>query len=128
MTLFTEADVISRYTREQALENGLLVDGQVGEFREVSRQHFGYKPVTMTTAVFDLIKKAVENRKYLNDYKGVWHDVLSMMGFYVKANRNATGNTVVFKVIITGTGRRRHHWLKAVMDGDGLVIMLPEED
>ena len=125
---WTEADIISRYTREDGLAYGVLVDGQVGDFAEVSRQHFGDKPVAMTAAVFSLIKRAVENQKWLNDYKGVWHDVLSMMAFYVRANVNARGNTVVFKVIITGTGRTRNHWLKATVDAEGLLISLPNED
>lgn len=100
---WTEADIISRYTREEAIADGVLIDGQIGDFAEVSRQHFGQKPVAMTAAVFALIKRAVENQKWLNDFKGVWHDVLSMMALYVKANRNARGNTVLFKVTITGT-------------------------
>lgn len=126
--LWTEADIISRYSREDALADGVLVDGQAGDFAEVSRQHFGDKPVAMTAAVFALIERAVKNQKWLNDYKGVWHDVLSMMAFYVRANVNARGNSVVFKVIITGTGRTRNHWLKATVDGEGLLISLPNED
>ena len=82
----------------------------------------------MTAAVYSLIKRAVENQKWLNDYKGVWHDVLSMMAFYVKANVNARGNSVMFKVTITGTGRTRNHWLKATVDAEGLLISLPNED
>ena len=122
---WTEADIISRYSREDAIADGVLVDGQIGDFAEVSRQHLGSKPVAMTTAVFALIKRAVENQKWLNDYKGVWRDVLWM---FQRGRIAQEGNTVLFRVIITGTGRKRTHTLKAVADAEGLVIMLPHED
>ncbi len=125
--LFTDADVISRYTREDAIADGLIVDAQADRrFAEVSRQHFGAAPVAMTRGVATLIEKAVAS-PHLNDFLGVWHDVASMMKYHV-ARSTGTGNRVAFRVTITGTGRVRNHWLDATVDGDGLLISLRGED
>lgn len=117
-------EIISRYTREDAISDGIIIDAQADErYSEVSRQHAGAAPISMTQDVDTLITKAVNHPRWLNDFAGVWHDVMSMMSVYVKAGRGE-GNVVMFRVIITGTGRVRNHWLKATVDGDGLNIAL----
>ncbi len=94
-----------------------------------SRQHYKY-PVAMTAGVFGLIRRAVENKRHCNDYRGVWHDVL-YMSRTTPVKRWQTG--CLFRVIITGTGRKRNHTLK-IECGPGddaepvLTVMLPEED
>lgn len=129
--MFTAEDVIYTYTREQAIEDGVLIDANVGEFAEVTRQHYRY-PVAMTAAVFALIRKAVESERHCNDYKGVWHDICWMANL---ASRRSAGSQVLFQVIITGTGRKRYHTLKAVCAPIGpnnpqpcVTFMLPCED
>jgi len=122
-------EVIYAYTRQDAIEDGFLVDAMQGPLADVSRQHFRY-PIAMTAAVFALIEKAVDNEKYLNDFAGVWHDILWMSK---TCAHRSTETTRWFKVIITGTGRRRYHELKIVCGpGDDaepvLTVMLPEED
>lgn len=123
-------DVIDTYTRAQAIEDGVLVDGTIGDLAEVTRQHYKY-PVAMTAAVFALMEKAVNHPKWCNDYKGVWHDILGMSKMNITRRFDPT--THLFKVIITGLGRKRTHELKAVCGpGDDaepvITIMLPEED
>jgi hypothetical protein len=54
------------------------IDCRLGDLLEVSAQHVGSAPVAMTSALFEMIRGAVENRKHCNDWKGVWHDVLWM--------------------------------------------------
>ena len=125
----TFGPVISSYTRAQAIEDGVLVDGMQPELAEVSRQHYKH-PVAMTAAVFGLIQRAVENEKYCNDYKGVWHDVLGMRRM-AAVQRWETG--CLFRLIITGTGRRRNHTLKIECGpGDNgepvMTVMMPDED
>ena len=123
-------EVISSYSREQAIEDGVLVDGMVGDLAEVSRQHFKY-PVAMTAAVFELMEKAVNHPKWCNDFRGVWHDILWMSKMAKIRRIDATQH--LFRVIITGTGRKRYHTLKIVCHaGDNaepvLTVMLPDED
>ena len=109
-------DVISRYTRQQAIEDGFLVDLMQGELGQVSRQHYKY-PVACTVGVFELMRKAVENPRWCNDYPGILHDILTMS----KHGRMLDRSTVLFEVIITGTGRKRTLTLKlTVGPGDDM--------
>ncbi len=125
----TYGPAIYSYTRREAIEDGVLVDGTIGDLAEVSRQHYRH-PIAMTAGVFAVIQRAVENKKYCNDYKGVWHDVL-YMSRVMPIRKWSTG--CLFKVIITGTGRKRYHTFKIECGaGDNaepvLTVMLPDED
>ena len=51
---FDGAEIISRYTRAQALEDGVLVDLMQDTMRDVARQHYRY-PVACTAAVWDIL-------------------------------------------------------------------------
>lgn len=120
-------EVISVYTREQALADGVLVDLAVVA-PDVCAQHFKY-PVAATTEVWSIIKRAVENKRHCNDYKGVIHDILWM----ARNGRTVDATTRLFTVIITGAGRTRNFTFKIVCGpGDSgepvLTIMLPNED
>jgi len=110
------------YTREQAIEDGVLVDAKVGDFAEVTAQHFGADAgeVVMTASLFGLIERAVKNERHCNDFKGVWHDVL-FMGRGAAVNAIKTGQTSGFQVIITGTGRKRIHTVYVAFDGEALT-------
>ncbi len=121
--------VISSYSRAQAIEDGVLVDANIGDLAEVTRQHFKY-PVAMTAAVFRLMEKAVNNPRWCNDYRGVWHDILHMSKVAIVRRIDPTQH--LFRVIITGTGRRKYHTLKIVCHpGDNaepvLTVMMPNE-
>jgi hypothetical protein len=114
------------YTRQQAIEDGVLVDAQRGDFREVTRQHLGTRPCVMTPAVFSLIEKAVLHPKHHNDWAGVWHDILWMLAVQrhpLKLERRRRA-----RVRITGTGRRSIHELDAIFDGEAVTVLLPGED
>ncbi len=127
---FWKDAAIFTYTRAEAIADGVLVDGTIGDLADVTRTHYKY-PVAMTAAVFALMEKAVNHPKWCNDYKGVWHDILWMSKMNI--TRRFDESSHLFKVIITGLGRKRIHELK-VMCGPGdnaepvLTIMLPEED
>ena len=128
-------EIISTYTRAQAIEDGVLIDASgTGEtaalLREISRSHFKY-PIAMTEAVFELIQQAVDHPKHCNDWKGVWHDIL-WMAKVDSTRQEIDPTTVVFTVIITGVGRSRYKRLKFVCgpNDDGspcLTLMLPSE-
>ncbi len=122
--------VISVYTRAQAIADGVLADASTGDLAEVTRQHFPAVHVAMTAAVFALIEQAVTSPKHSNDWRGVWHDILHMSR---ACPLRVWQGGRLFRVIITGTGRKRLHTLKAVSHPDEtgrpcLTIMLPEED
>ncbi len=127
--LFDGFVVVSVYTRAQAIADGVIVDATGGDLASISEQHFPGVHVAMTAAVAALIEKAVAHPDHCNDWKGVWHDVLWMSRVPVQSFPGGR----LFKVIITGTGRKRLHTLKALVHpgdkgGPCFTIMLPEED
>jgi len=121
--------VIHAYTRQQALEDGVLVDAMQGELAAVSRQHYKW-PIAMTASLWGLIQRAVNSPKYVNDLPGVWHDILWMSRV---GGAEVSPTERRFTVIITGAGRRRNWPLKIVSgpDDEGqpcLTVMLAGED
>ena len=118
---------IYSYTRSQALEDGVLVDLN----QWIPIEESGYKhPIACTSTVFAIIKQAVENRKYYNDYKGVVWDIL-WMSRAMPIEKWTTGQ--LFKVSIRGVGQRSVFTLKIECSGGDngepvLTIMLPDED
>jgi len=138
MTMYPEdrkgLDVIDTYSRQEAIEDGVLVDATVGDLAEVTRQHFKV-PVAMTAAVWDLVEKAVLNPRHGNDRKGVWHDICSVLRTTISRQPAETSSSeLLFRVIVTGVHPTQTlQSLKAIMgpDDDGgpcLTILLPEED
>ena len=131
--LFTKDDIIFEYTLAQALEDGVLVDANIGDFAEVTLQHFKTTKVYMTRALFDLIEKAVANKRWCNDWKGVWHDILWMSQ---GARRHLQiGRPAFFQLIITGTGRKKLYTLQVALGfatpeskEPHLVYMMEDED
>lgn len=129
-------EVIFSYTRAQAINDGVLVDGRLGDLLEVSAQHVGPAPIAMTEGLFNLIRAAVENTKHCNDWKGVWHDVLWMSKGARRALAARFDGSAIqarFVVIITGAGRRRNHVLQVglALDENGRACwtyMLDGED
>jgi hypothetical protein len=119
--------VIFTYSRAEALQEGVLVDLN----QWVSVNESGYKcPAACTAAVFAIIERAVNNKRYLNDYKGVIADIL-WMSIVMPEAKWETGR--LFKVIITGAGPKAIYTLKVECgpgdEGEPVVtIMLPEED
>jgi len=76
------------------------------------------------------MEKAVNNRRYCNDYKGILHDMLWMSKV---AGRKLDESTVIFRCIIQGAGRSKYHDFKLqVHPGDRaepvITISLPNED
>ena len=128
-------EVIFSYTRAQAIADGVLVDLSAVA-PDVCRQHFKY-PIACTASVWAIIEKAIAPRRqaggemhHMNDLNGVVHDMLWMSKAY---SRELDPTTRLFKVIITGAGKKRNFTFKIVCGpGDDaepvLTIMLPEED
>jgi len=121
-------EVISIYTRAQAIEDGTLIDLSALA-PDVCRQHLKY-PIACTAAVWAIIDRAVKNRNWCNDINGVVHDILWMSR--KRAWYFPDYTTANFRVTITGAGRQRLFTLKMVRGpGDDaehvLTIMLSTE-
>ena len=126
---WADAPIINAYTREQAIKDGYLVDLMHGELAQVARQHYKY-PVSCTRAVWEIMDRAVKNKRWCNDYAGILHDMLWMSRSH---RRQISDSTVMFRVIITGAGRSKYHDFKlTVGPGDAgepvVTLMMPEED
>jgi hypothetical protein len=125
--LFELEYLVHTYTRAQALEDGFLVD--LNQFIPVRES--GYKfPVACTRTVWEIIEKAVKNKKHGNDHKGIIWDILSMSRMH-QTKRWGTG--ALFRVLITGAARRTIFTFKIECGaGDDLApaftISLPDED
>jgi hypothetical protein len=125
--------VIFRYTREQALEDGILVD-----FTDWARET-GFKvPVACTRAVWEGYVVPPEGmRKMGQSERGRAHDVLWMLYNEIHRTHESDSDTLHFKVIFLGTAARPQSRLMVELKtvcgpGDDaepvLTIMLPDED
>lgn len=117
---WTEDHVISRYTREQAIEDGVLVD--------VTRQA-KETGILLPTVITEHVHQVLEDIPAGSgqDYRGRLHDVLWMT--YLKLKQIVTKRirqehvpTEVHVIIDAAT---RKLWI--TIDGDGLTIMFPED-
>ncbi len=122
---WADAEVISAYTVQDAVDDGLLVDGQAHpELGEVTRQHCGGRPVYLSRNLFDTIERSANNKRVHTDWKGIWHDVLSMSW----VARLPVDRVRAFEVIIVGAGRKRKYRLWVKDQPDGLYFMFPGDD
>jgi len=122
--MFKNAEVIYSYTREQAIEDGVLVDISDSELTK----NAGFKvPVCLTSNVHALceVPKGLEGGQ---DYKGRLWDVLWMAVNAFKTFKEDK-HLVPFKVIFqTGPGQKKtvDLWL-CFNEAEGFTIMLPED-
>lgn len=122
-------EVIYTYTRAQAIADGVLIDLSVLA-PDVCRQHFKH-PIACTSEVWQIIERAVSNKRTCNDLPGVVHDVLYMSKNNILEKISESG--VLFQVIISGAGRQKVFTFKMLCGpGDSmepvLTLMLPEQD
>jgi hypothetical protein len=80
-SLFDDAEILSRYTRARALEDGILVDMTVEPFGSMAREAGLKWPIAMTTTAFHECVAIVEGAKghASQDTKGRWWDCLMML-------------------------------------------------
>ncbi len=134
--------VISRYTRAQAIEDGVLVD-----ISEMAKEAGIKLPIAITTAVFDEYVAVPEALKGQQDEAGRLWDLLWMFSCAVRSGR-LQGDIGTFELIVArphdeamqsnarpfeGSSERRLVTLKAVCgpsdDGSACItIMKPSED
>ena len=98
--LFDDAEVISTYSRAQAIEDGVLVDLRAGELDELVRQAGIRFPVACTAEVFSsCIDLTPAAKRAGNDIKGRCWDVLWMLRQAIRAARPGT-TRITFKVAV----------------------------
>jgi hypothetical protein len=131
---FNEANIISAYTRAQALADGFLVD--------VSKaaQEMGFKiPMVVTRTVWNGYIEWTDRdtaAQTIQDQIGRLHDVLWMLYLAIKLSPH-TSNRLVYRLdVIPRDGKSRRPKtikLKALIGGGDkgepvFTIMLPDED
>lgn len=114
-------DVIFRYTRANAIADGVLVD--LSEVETV-KQHWKF-PFACTDTVFALMETAIEASGC--DLAGILHDI--SICAKAEAHRGGRQNLILFKVCI---GDKLHDLKLHIGPGDTaapvLTLMFPHED
>lgn len=124
--IFTEADIIYKYTRAQAIE-----DGELWDVSELAKEA-GFKfPVAISTGIYSLIDEAV--KKGDRDYKGIVWDIFTMLLYAIKRAENTA--RIDFSVLIWSKYTRKDQLVNMYAlchPGDNkepvITIMLPHED
>jgi hypothetical protein len=121
--LFSNAEIISTYTRAQAIEDGCLVD--MTEWASTDRGFMGgfTCPVAMTAKLWAAVERPVQSQ----DTRGRAHDVLFMASLALRGAMRRGEDAVSFRVILQ-VGRTRKQVLRAVADGDGVTIGFREDE
>lgn len=117
-------EVIHSYTREEAVEDGVLVDLTN---HEVAAQHFTGRQVFLTASLWAIVEKAVANKRWCNDLNGVLHDVFHMASIYALGRGIDAGETKRFIVIIKGAGRKSKFYPVVAYDGVALTFGFSED-
>ena len=134
MPLFTSNDIVSIYTRAQAIEDGDLVD-----VSEDAREAGFSIPVAVTRSVWCRLIELPEGYQGWQDESGRLWDVLSMARFY--ASRASNSDRVRMCVLVrdirkdlhdSNRSPRKHFPIVAIGNGDDgepvITIMFPEDD
>jgi len=131
--MFEEADLIHRYTRKQAIEDGVLVDLMQGETAPLVKQA-GFKiHVAMTTTAFsEAVAPIGRELPPGQDLKGRLWDVLMVLRAGIRSAPDGE-DCVHFKVSVWDGGKSKEVPLWALCGpGDDLepviTIMLEGED
>ena len=129
--LFNEMDLISVYTRAQAIEDGVLVDVST-----VAREANFKIPVAVTRRLWDeYITPSPESIECSGQSEqGRLWDVLNMLFFTIRLHPGDSSPTIFYKLyFIMKARQRRLITLKSICGpGDNgepvITIMLPDED
>jgi len=133
--LFDDADIISQYTRAEAIEDGILVDMTVEPFGSLAREAGLKWPIAMTATAFNAFV-AVDDEGGAKghagqDERGRWWDCVFM---FRRTRREISPLEARWKLIVRDPdGRNRLKELKCVSGpaddmSPCLTFMLPGED
>ena len=128
MNYFDDAEVVHRYTRKQAIEDGVLID-----LTQWAMETGFTFPVACTAAVWnEYITPPPGTKEFGQSERGRAHDVLWML--FVAIRKGEDGNLVMYKVLFLNAQQKQMEVeLKATCgpgdDGEPVItIMLPHED
>ena len=116
-------EVISSYSRKQAIEDGVLFS-----VPEKLQHEAGFKfPIALTTGVYSLIEETEKKSKGVQSYDGIIWDILFILKIAIK--RSSSGDRINFTVRI---GRKDYNMYSLCSPGDNfepvITILLPNED
>jgi len=124
-------DVVSAYSRAQAIEDGVLVD--VTEWGSADKGfHGGFRiPVAMTAALWASVDGIPERARGIEDVRGRAHDVLWMASLAIRSAPPGA-DRVRFSVLMSvKAGRRVLRLLAVIGPGDAgepvLTLGYPED-
>lgn len=125
-----EPQPIYRYTRAQAIDDGMLVD--LTEWASATKGfHGGFRvPVAVTTGVWADLNAIPASRQSIEDVRGRAHDLLWMAS--LAARRAGNSSAIHFEVILTLGRRKRQTYKLMIHPGDHgepvVTILRPNED
>ncbi|RJQ22223.1 MAG: hypothetical protein C4560_02565 [Nitrospiraceae bacterium] len=127
-SIWKDAEIISQYTRANAMEDGYLID-----VTETAKEAGFLYPVAVTRAVWaDYVVPDEKARQYGQDEAGRLWDILWMLKYAIK--RGGGGSTLLFEVrMVMKEKSMRVVKLKSMCHpGDTvepvITIMTPDED
>jgi len=109
---WSDADVISTYSRAQAIEDGVLVEMPTDLAREAG---FRY-PIALTADAWEqTVSLSKRDEEMGQDVTGRLWDIMTMMRFTMRSRRGkGPSDRVRFQVIVMHGRRRRLHNLEAI--------------
>jgi hypothetical protein len=112
-------NIIYRYTRQNAIDDGVLVD--------VTEQAWetGIRLPSVVTAHLHDVLEHIPAQSVGQDYRGRLHDVLWMTFLKLKAMKGKDEEEFPTEVDVIIDGQKHTLWV--VIDGDGLTIMYPDD-
>jgi hypothetical protein len=127
LDFFKDADVISSYTRKQAIEDGALID--VSQLA----QECGFKyPVALTSRVYgEVVVPPIEAQSFQDDIGRLW-DILICLKL---ASKKSSGESEIkFNMIVQNEPKKQKIVTLKAICGPGddvapvITVMFPEED
>lgn len=126
--MFEEGDVVSRYTRAQAIEDGVLID-----VSKTAKETGFVFPVAVTAGVWNgVLEPDKKDEAAGQSATGRLWDVLAMLRWAIK-KQSAALDTIHFDVLVWRRGKTHTVKLKSICGpGDDaapvLTVLLPDED
>ena len=125
MSIWDDAPVISRYTRAEAIEDGVLVD-----VSETAREAGITWPVAVTCALWADLGDVPPARSYESREGRLW-DLLTVLAFNART-RGGRELRFSFHLSLPGTRRRLYEVKSVAGPGDDpapvITVMKPDED
>src|SRR5215467_5319021 len=118
---FEDFTLIACYSRQQAIEDGVLVD-VTAQARETGIR----LPTVLTDHLHGILEK-IPAESQGQDYRGRLHDVLWMTFLKLKSLGSKKVSEVEFPVEVEVIIDGEKHRLWIAVDGEGLTIMYPED-